>query len=308
MAVSATYLGSYSDRLWNVRSLNQGVYIPGSCTLQTATGPQFFPVCSVNTNLDQRRKLTMADYADGKYLGATDEHIALGIQKYHGMLLGVQRRMVNGFSVSANYTLSKCNGHPNQVLPNVNSGFVNPDDIDFDYGACDADRRHLFNLTASAETPRFDNSVARALGSGWRLSGLFRAYSGSPLSVTVTGDPARTGIGGQRANQVLDDPYGEHTLNTYIDRAAFQAPAVGTLGNMKRNSVYGPGTHTIDLSLVRSFRFNGNHRIEARIESFNALNWFQWNNPVTNFNNVDFGRIVSAGDPRIMQFAIKYQF
>ena len=53
---------------------------------------------------------------------------------------------------------------------------------------------------------------------------------------------------------------------------------------------------------------NGNHRIEARIESFNALNWFQWNNPVTNFNNVDFGRIVSAGDPRIMQFAIKYQF
>ena len=66
---------------------------------------------------------------------------------------------------------------------------------------------------------------------------------------------------------------------------------------------------------MKSFRFNGNHRIEARIESFNALNWFQWYNPsnpnqtpVNNFNNPDFGRIVSAGDPRIMQFAIKYQF
>ena len=79
MAVSATYIGSYSDRLWNVRSLNQGVYI-GPCTLQTATGPQFFPVCSVNTNLDQRRELTMADYADGKCLGATTS-TALGIQK-----------------------------------------------------------------------------------------------------------------------------------------------------------------------------------------------------------------------------------
>ena len=97
-------------------------------------------------------------------------------------------------------------------------------------------------------------------------------------------------------------------MNTYLDRAAFASPVVGTLGNMERNSVYGPGTHTIDLSLVRSFRFNGNHRIEARIESFNAFNWFQWNNPTTNFNNVDFGRITSAGDPRIMQFAIKYQF
>ena len=50
MSVSATYIGSYSDRLWNVRSLNAGVYIPGSCTLQTATGPQFFPVCSINGN------------------------------------------------------------------------------------------------------------------------------------------------------------------------------------------------------------------------------------------------------------------
>ncbi|MND07060.1 hypothetical protein D3C83_288280 [compost metagenome] len=64
----------------------------------------------------------------------------------------------------------------------------------------------------------------------------------------------------------------------------------------------------MDLSLVRSFRFAGNHRIEARIESFNALNWVQWNNPVGNFNNVQFGRITSAGDPRIMQFAIKYEF
>jgi hypothetical protein len=316
MAVSATYIGSYSDRLWNVRSLNAGVYIPGSCTLQTATGPQFFPVCSVNGNLDQRRELTMADYADGKYLGATDEHTALGVQKYHGVLLSVQRRLVNGFMVSGNYTISKCNGHPNQVLPNVNSGYVNPDDIDYDYGPCDADRRHLFNLTASAETPRFGNAVARAIASDWRLSGLFRAYSGSPISVTVTGDPARTGIGGQRANQVLDDAYGEHTLNTYLNRSAFESPAVGTLGNMKRNSVYAPGFHTLDLSLVKAFRFNGNHRIEARIESFNALNWFQWSGdpgrpntaPVNNFNNVDFGRIVSAGDPRIMQFAIKYQF
>jgi hypothetical protein len=101
-----------------------------------------------------------------------------------------------------------------------------------------------------------------------------------------------------------------------LNRSAFESPAVGTLGNMARNSAYAPGFHTLDLSLVRAFRFNGNHRIEARIESFNAFNWFQWSGdplrantaPVNNFNNVDFGRITSAGDPRIMQFAVKYQF
>ena len=310
LAVSATYIGTYSDRLWNVRSLNPGVYVPGSCTLQTATGPQFFPVCSVNTNLDQRRLLTMSDYADGKYLGSTDEHTALGTQKYNGILLSVQRRLISGFSVAGNYTFSKCTGHPTQggTTPNVNSGYVDPNNIDYDYGACDSDRRHLFNLTASAETPRFDNDFARAVASDWRLSGIFRAYSGSPQSVTVTGDPARTGIGGQRADQILDEPYGDGTLDNYYNRAAFASPAVGGLGTMERNSVYGPGQHFLDLSLVKSFRFNGNHRIEARIESFNALNWFQWNNPQNSFNNVQFGRITSAGDPRIMQFALKYQF
>ena len=308
LALTASYLGSYSDRLWNVRSLNPGVYIPGSCTLQTPTGPQFFAVCSTNATTDLRRKLTMANYDTGKFLGAVDEHTALGTQKYNGLLLGVQRRLADGVSVSANYTLSKCMGHPNQVLPNVNSGYVNPDDIDYDYGACDADRRHLFNLTASVETPQFENAAVRAVASNWRLSGIFRAYSGSPFSVTVTTDPARTGIGGQRASQVSDDPYGAKTLNDYLNTAAFVSPAVGTLGDQERNAVYGPGQRTIDLSLVRSFRFNGTHRIEARIESFNALNWFQWNNPVSNFNNVQFGRITSAGDPRIMQFAVKYQF
>ena len=212
MAVSATYIGSYSDRLWNVRSLNQGVYIPGSCTLQTATGPQFFPVCSVNTNLDQRRGLTMADYADGKYLGAVDEHTALGIQKYHGLLLSVQRRLVNGFSVSAQLHVEQVQrSSERRCCPTSTPVTSTRTTSTTTTAPCDSDRRHLFNLTASAETPRFDNAVVRALASDWRLSGLFRAYSGSPLSVTVTGDPARTGIGGQRADQVLDDPYGDRT-------------------------------------------------------------------------------------------------
>jgi hypothetical protein len=310
MALSASYIGTYFDRGWNVRSLNQGVYIPGSCTLETLSGRQFFPVCSTNQNLQFRRKLTMQDFATGQYLGVVDEHVALGEQRYKGLLLGIQRRSANGASLSANYTLSKCEGHPIQGggTPNINTGFVDPDDIDYDYGTCSSDRRHIFNLTAGVRTPEFDNTALRTLASDWRISGIFRASSGTPLTVTVTGDPARTGLSGQRANMVLDDPYGDKSLDNYLNPDAFSMPAVGTLGAQERNSFTGPASRNVDIAIVRAFRFADTHRIEARIESFNAFNWFRWGTPTTNFNSSQFGKITSAGDPRVMQFALKYSF
>jgi hypothetical protein len=309
MAVSATYLGSYSDRLWNVRSLNPGVYIPGSCTLQTPTGPTFYPVCTTTANLNFRRVLTMQNYPVGRKLGVVDEHTSLSYQRYNGIAFSVQRRSTNGMAVNANYTLSKCTGLPTQGggTPNVGTGYVDPNNPDYDEGPCDTDRRHNFNLTATAQSPEFENTAWRMIASNWRLSGIFRAYSGAPFSVTVTTDPAGTGLANQRAN-VSGDPYGAKTIENYLNTAAFTIPAAGTLGNAGRNAFNGPGLRFLDLSLVRSFRFANTHRIEARIESFNAFNWFQWNNPQNSRNNVQFGRITSAGDPRIMQFALKYSF
>src|SRR5207253_1031810 len=53
--VSASYLGSYADRLWAQTAINPGVYLGlGPCTLNTATGPVSYPVCSTTSNLDQR--------------------------------------------------------------------------------------------------------------------------------------------------------------------------------------------------------------------------------------------------------------
>ena len=51
--------------------------------------------------------------------------------------------------------------------------------FDADEGPCSNSPTHVLNLTASVETPQFANRVARILGSGWRLSGIFRAQSGT---------------------------------------------------------------------------------------------------------------------------------
>ena len=226
------------------------------------------------------------------------------------MLLGVQRRSARGISVDANYTLSKCEGHPTQggTTPNVNSGYVNPYDIDYDYGACTADRRHVFNLTGGYQTPEFDRRLLRALASNWRVSMIYRVSSGSPLTVTVTGDPAGTGIGGQRAN-LVGDPYGDRdSTSNYLNFASFSAPAPGEYGRQRRGDIYGPGTRNVDISLVRLFRLD-THQIEARVESFNLMNWTRYNNPSATFSAPNtFGRITTALDPRIMQFALKYAF
>jgi hypothetical protein len=312
MAVSATYIGSALDRGWNVRSLNEGVFMgTGTCTLNTPNGPQAFTPCTQTGNINNRRRLTIQNYDQGKFLGSVDEHTSLAEQKYNGLLLSVQRRAANGLTVSGNYTWSKCEGHPVQggTTPNVNSGYVNPADIDYDYGACAADRRHVMNLSGSYQTPAFSQTAMRLALSNWRISGIYRVSSGTPLTVTVNTDPAGTGIGGQRANMILDDPYGDGTLGNFLNPAAFSVPAPGAYGDQERNSFTGPGARNVDLSLVRSFRFGQTHRLEARLEAYNAFNWFRWGNPSTNFSApATFGRIQAALDPRIMQFAVKYQF
>jgi len=238
---------------------------------------------------------------------------------------------VNGISTSANYTLSTCRGLVNQGGSplNVGTGYMlpvsllntpaNADELfDADEGPCSNSPTHIFNLTASIESPQFANTAARIVASGWRLSGIVRANSGPALTVSTGGDRALTGMQYQRVNQVADNPYGAKVIDNWFDPGAFAQPAIGTHGTSGRNAYVGMGSRVVDLALVRSFPFAGTHRIEARIEAFNAFNWFRPgpvdvnpnNNqaPVTNLASPTFGRYLVSGDPRIMQFALKYSF
>jgi hypothetical protein len=149
----------------------------------------------------------------------------------------------------------------------------------------------------------------RAIASGWRLSGIFRAASGGVLDVSTNADRSLTGVqnGTQRVNRTGVDPYGDGTIDNCLNPAGFEQPALGTFGNAPRNGLVGPGRKAVDLSLVRAFRF-GTQQIQARVEAFNVFNWNNWGDPVTAITNANFGRILTVGPPRIMQFALKYSF
>ena len=308
--VAASYLGSYIDRMWLQIQQNPGVFLGlGPCTL----GGRSFAVCSTPANLNQRRRLSLSgeNPEAAALIGNLDLHTSVGTQSYRGVRLSFRRRAATGVSLNGNYTLSRCYGdNTTGGFPQLAQGPTNPDDPSADRGYCVQDRRHLGNLTVGVETPQFDSRALAVLASGWRVSGIFNARSGSPLNITTGRDLAFNGqrFQEQRVNQVSDDVYGD-TLAAYLNRAAFAQPASGTFGNYERNSLRGPAFWTVDMALSRLIAFGATQSVELRIEAFNLLNNFNWGNPGTNLNAGTFGRITTnTGDMRIMQFGIKYGF
>ena len=305
---SASYLGSYTDRIWGQVQVNPGVYLGlGPCTLQGV----LYPTCTTTANLNQRRTLSLENAEASRLIGSIERHEAVGTQNYHALRLSTQRRAVNGVSISANYTRSYCVGNDPQVtFFTGGQSFQDPENPDWDRGNCTYSRKHIGNATVGWETPQFANRAMSIVASGWNISGILSARSGSWLTVTTAQDRAATGITGQRVDQVLDDPYGNKTLDNYLNPAAFALPAIGNLGTHVRASLEGPGYWTIDLALARTIPFSGSQALELRLETFNLLNHFNWGNPAVNFDAAgNFGRIqTQSGTPRILQFGIKYGF
>jgi hypothetical protein len=174
-------------------------------------------------------------------------------------------------------------------------------------------------LSAVAETPQFSNHTLRLLGSGWRLSPIFKILSGGFVTITTNQDRALNGVGNQRVNQVMLNPYGNKTASNYLNPAAFALPALGTFGNVTVGSIAGPGNWQFDTALSRTFQLKEAQKVEFRAEAFNVTNSVRFNlapngtlsatnGLVTNFGSGNFGQLTAAYDPRIMQFALKYFF
>lgn len=70
----------------------------------------------------------------------------------------------------------------------------------------------------------------------------------------------------------------------------------------------GPGHRNVDLAVIRRVALRGGSALELRGEIFNATNTPALGNPNGLFGTPAFGTIASAGDPRVIQLAIKLHF
>ena len=325
--VSASYIGTKTDRLWNTTAINPVLTLtpqshsslftgPDTCVLEGVT----FTPCNQAANLNQRRELRLwaaannpAVLPDARVFTNIDEVRSDSQANYHGLLVS-GRGSVARVNLDANYTVSRC--RTDRVAP----GIPNPSET-FHRGRdrqyCVGDRRHVFNLTAVATAPEFTSRLWNAIASDWRFGAAYRASSGEPLTVVSGVDRALSGLLNQTADQVSDDVYQDRSGNLasqYFNRAAFALPALGTHGNVDFGEFRGFATWNLDVAVSRLFDI-GTHRIEARWEVFNPFNVALPNNPTTGPGNQlvslaspTFGRVVTMRDPRIMQFALKYVF
>ncbi|MFZ0593416.1 MAG: carboxypeptidase regulatory-like domain-containing protein, partial [Bryobacteraceae bacterium] len=137
------------------------------------------------------------------------------------------------------------------------------------------------------------------------------AHTGLPINITSGVDNSKTGVGLDRPNQMLLDAYNSNwgpSLPQYLNGAAFVQNAVGTFGNVGRDSVFGPGTFEFDAALSRIFAIGERWRLEVRAEGFNVINHTNFNAPTGNLSSTQFGQINSAASNRILQFALKLHF
>ena len=294
--VSVNYVGNNVIHMNTSDQPNPGVYMPGA-TLG---------------NLPQRRVLYLQNPQEGQYYGKIDELKDDGTSSYHAGHISIQRRRSAGLTLQANYTWSHCISDYLDAFVGGPAGrsYMVPGNRRLDRASCGSDLRHSFNTSTVWATPSFaSNRVLAALLGGWQLSGIVRLSTGTHLTPVTGVDGALTGQQDQRPNQVLADIYHPDKNNdVWLNTAAYRAPTTGTYGNAGRLSAIGPGNIRIDMGLTRTFQIRENQTIQLRAEAFNMPNHVNPGNPTMSLNNQNFGKILSAGDPRLMQLGLKYSF
>jgi hypothetical protein len=285
--VRSSYAGSKGTALAVGRELNPAVYATGATTATT----------------NQRRPM-------GPALGSTTILEPSGNSTFHALQLTAERRFNNGFSILANYQLSKAIDDSSNAKSNGQTR-TNPFNQAFDKGPADFDRRHVFNFSGLWELPGPQRSnPLHWIAGGWSLNGIVTMWSGFPMTVGSGVDNARTGTGGQRAD-LVGDPYfeGDRTrgqeIEEWLRRSAFAPNAIGTFGTLGRNVFRGPGYATLDAGLFKRLPITERVTATLRFEAFNALNRVNLQAPAAAQNSGNFMRITSAYDNRILQLALR---
>ena len=249
-------------------------------------------------------------------VSSIQEMYTAGTADYHSLQTSVEHRLKNGFNLIANYTW----GHvvdDYQCRGGCKSGStagpfpVLSSNRRLDRGNSDIDLRQRFAMMVSYEIPygKASHGVTGLLAKGWQVNGIVAVQTGQTFSIQNSSSRANTGSG-DRPN-LIGDPYSTpQTPNSWFNTAAFAPQALYTLGNLGRNTMFGPPMKNVDFSAFKNFQVKERTSLQFRAEFFNVLNHPNFGQPGNSLGTATFGVISGTGNnlSRNVQLALKLLF
>lgn len=280
-----TYAGSKGTKLLAARDVNQP--FPSTQPYNPRPNPAFNDV-----NLQESR----------------------GNSNYNGFQTRLQQTWQRGLSILASYTWSKSIDDASGFFSSAGDANYPQDSRNaaLERGLSNFDVRHRLSLSYIYDLP-----IGKGrLRGGWRTSGIWTFQSGQPLSVYLLSgmDNSNTGMSSlgfgtnDRPNVLRVTSLSNPGPDGWFNTAAFALPAFGSFGNAGRNIVTGPGLATVNVALLKDTGLAEGKTLQFRAEVFNALNRTNFNLPDNFLGSPTFGKIQSAGDPRRIQFGVKFLF
>ncbi len=289
LVVQEGYMGKIGRKLLMGLAANPAVYGPGASS----------------GNIDQRRLLPG--------FGNNTVISSLANSSYNALQIEATKRFSRSFSFQMAYTFSRSIDMESSI--SVAGGTPNVFDLSTQFGLSDFHASHIGSFSWLWDLPQLRSrpSLLRVIAGGWQVNGLVTLRSGFPVNLTSGRDVALSGTPGQRP-----DVIGEHRLPddrttgekalAWFDGSAFVRPAAGTYGNVGRNALIGPPASTANLALFKNFDLAGEQtKLQFRSEFFNAFNHVNLGQPYGTYGS-RMGRIFTAADARVIQFALKLLF
>ncbi|MDE0261897.1 MAG: TonB-dependent receptor [Bryobacterales bacterium] len=235
---------------------------------------------------------------------------------YNALVTRLEKRFSKGVTFLTSYTWSHNIDNNTQFLDSGLFNVANHYDRGAERASANIDMTQSFTSSFTWQLPFGKNrafganwgGAADAILGGWQIGGLVSLRTGFPFEVTFPGDPQNSGTT-NRGNRVGSGVLSNPTIDNWFDQSAFVVSEPGVFGTTGRNPLRGPGGKNFDFMLGKRFRMPWEgHTVQFRFEAFNFTNTPQFGQPVGGMLRAATGTINRAGEPRRIQFGLKYLF
>ena len=253
----------------------------------------------------------------GSNYGADAAQKSIGNSDFNALEVNFRYAIGKRVTILAGYTYSKSIDDASNLGEQIN-----PFNMNLTRVISSWDMTHNVVISYIYSLP-FDRYFGKnRLTEGWTLSGTTRFSTGFPVTLSDVSDNSLLGtLGNGINNQLLDTPEissGPLRINDnprngapVFNTSLFSPEPLGQLGNAARRFFHGPGLENFDMQIGKNIRITESKSLEIRAEAFNVFNHAQFFGPASVDGVVEdsnFGHVVSAAAPRLMQVAAKFHF